>query len=233
MIFTNIRSFLPKRELISNVISSSRSNILILTETWLNSNVSDAEVLTDLPEFNVYRNDRKNSRRGGVLVAIHRGISCSIAHVTSDMESLWLIIRTPPVTVLLGVCYRPPQSNPNFCRHLNDTINHLVVKYPNARILLFGDFNYPDIDWQSLGTSSLTCNTEAKNFIDVCLNFNLAQLVSEPTRTTHATANTLDLILIALSTYHPLVIFQKSATIKSYMLYFHLPQLRSTHPEKQ
>lgn len=193
--FTNICSFLPKRELLTNLISSSGSNILVITETWLNDNVSDAEILTDLPEFRVYRSDRKGTRGGGVLIAIHQGITCSIVHVTSDIESLWLICHAPPVTVLLGVCYRPPQTNSDFCRHMNNSLRQLVATYPNARILLFGDFNYPDIEWHNLGLSSLTCHAEAKNFIDVCLNFNFSQLVTEPTRVTQETANILDLIL--------------------------------------
>lgn len=143
----------------------------------------------------MYRNDRNGSRGGGVLIAVHRGISCSVVNVDSDTESLWLICRTNTVTVLLGVCYRPPQTDPNFPCHLNNSIQKLTSAYPKARILLFGDFNYPNIDWQNIVTSTLSCHAEAKNFLDVCLNFNLTQLVAQPTRVTRGSANILDLIL--------------------------------------
>lgn len=81
-------------------------------------------------------------------------------------------------------CYWPPQTHPDYCWHLNNYLKQFVATYPNAHILLFGDFNYPDIDWQNVGTSSLTCHLEAKNFIDVCLKFSFSQLVSQPTRIT-------------------------------------------------
>lgn len=51
IIFTNIQSFLPERHLISNLVSSSRSNTLVLSRTWLNPNVNDCDVLGDLPDF--------------------------------------------------------------------------------------------------------------------------------------------------------------------------------------
>lgn len=177
---------------------SSDSNILVLTETWLSSDVTDNEILADLPNFDVFRNHRKGARGGGVLIATSRSLSCSVVDITSDIEILWLRIRSTPLTLLLGVCYRPPQSSPDFPEKLNNILNYLTVKQPNAHVLLFGDFNYPDVDWKdqvALAGSS----AETKEFINICLNFNLTQLVSEPTRVTNNSANILDLIL----TTHP------------------------------
>lgn len=191
VIFTNIRSFLPKRQLVSNVVLSSTSNVLILTETWLHSNISDDEVLADLPNFHIYRKDRTDGRGGGVLVAVNQQLSSSVLHIDSDIEILWIICRAVPRTVLLGVCYRPPQSNPDFPCKLNSILNTLTRVHPNADIVLFGDFNYPRIDWHNYTTFS----PEATNFVDVCLNFNLSQLITEPTRVAQSSSNTLDLIL--------------------------------------
>lgn len=58
---------MPKRQLVSNMVASSKSNILILTETWLTNQVSDAEVLSDLPGFQLFRTDRQCGRGGGAL----------------------------------------------------------------------------------------------------------------------------------------------------------------------
>lgn len=115
---------------------------------WLSSDVTDNEILADLPNFNVFRNDRKGARGGGVLIATSRSLSCSVVDITSDIEILWLRIRSTPLTLLLGVCYRPPQSSPDFPEKLNNILNYLTVKQPNAHVLLFGDFNYPDVDWK-------------------------------------------------------------------------------------
>lgn len=192
VIFTNIRSFLPKREHICNLVSSSDSNILILTETWLTDGVTDTEVLADLPNFNVFRKDREGSRGGGVLIATNQLLPCSVINIQSALEILWVICRSTPQTVILGVCYRPPHTGPSFSAHLSDSLNQVTAKYHNARILLFGDFNFPTIDWQNLAQ---TGNAEITNFVDVCLNFNLTQLVTEPTRVSRESSNILDLIL--------------------------------------
>lgn len=63
-------------------------------------------------------------------------------------------------------------------------------------LLLFflGTFNFPSINWRD-GTTSLTNQSEASDFIEVCLNYNLTQLVLEPTRISETSANILDLIL--------------------------------------
>lgn len=146
VIFTNIRSFLPKRDVISNLVSSSSSNILVLSETWLHSDISDHEVLADLPNFTVFRNDRIDRRGGGVAVAISKDISCNCINIQTDLEIIWLLCHATPETVLIGACYRPPHSTPDFARKLI-MLNDLTTEYPNARILLFGDFNHPLIDW--------------------------------------------------------------------------------------
>lgn len=194
IIFTNIRSLLPKRELISNIMSSSGSNILILTETWLNSDVTDTEILADLPNFEVYRNDRKG-KRGAVFslpfIEAYHALLLTSHPTLKPYGSSVALPRNSSAWRLL----QAPQTNPDFPRHLNNILHKLVFTYPNARILLFGDFNYPDIDWQNIASSTITCHAEAKNFIDVCLNFNLTQLISQPTRVSRESANTLDLIL--------------------------------------
>lgn len=178
----------------SDLVSSSNSSLLILTETWLTSDVTDSEILTDLPHFNLFRKDRPGTRGGGVLIATNEQLSCSLINIDSDLEILWLLFRSVPHSVLLGVCYRPPKSSPDFARQLNGILAELTTKYPNAHVLLLGDFNFPNIDWCNL-TSSAPNAKEANDFLDVCLNFNLTQLITQPTRVTRDTANILDLIL--------------------------------------
>lgn len=179
---------------LSNLLKSSGSSILILTETWLTDDISDTEALADLPHFNTFRHDRKNARGGGVLIATSKKLSCSVINIASQLEILWVMCRAPPETVILGVCYRPPRTDPNFARELNEMLSTLTNKHPTAHILLYGDFHFPNIDWLNQA-QLITGNTEAREFVDVCLNFNLTQLVSEPTRVTSESSNILDLIL--------------------------------------
>lgn len=182
----------------SNLVLSSDSNLLILTETWLTDDITDNEVLADLPNFTLFRSDRKNARGGGVLIAARRHLSCTHLNVSSDLEIIWLICRAAPESVLLGVCYRPPHKTPNFSRQLNDILATLTTEHPNAHILLFGDFNYPTINWDN-NAHTVDNRAETREFIDICSNFDLTQLVLNPTRVVKESANILDLIL----TNHP------------------------------
>lgn len=185
---------MPKRERVSSLVISSNSSMLLLTETWLTNDITDAEVIADLPNFSVYRKDRTDSRGGGVLIAAGPELSCSPIRLPSNLEILWLLCRTSPHSVIIGVCYRPPHSSPNFSRELNNMLNQLMISYPNAHILLFGDFNYPGINWLNRSHSQ-PISAESRDFLDVCLNFNLYQLVTSPTRTAGDSSNILDLIL--------------------------------------
>jgi len=65
----NIRSLRKKlNELRVFLTQSPRIHIIALTETWLNSNISDAEV--SLPGFTLFRRDRLVRKGGGVAVYV-------------------------------------------------------------------------------------------------------------------------------------------------------------------
>lgn len=177
---------------------SSNSDFLKSTETWLNDSVSDEEVLADLPNFQPFRKDRKDKKGGGVIIAINQKFTCSLVNLSSDLEMIWILCSAKLQSVLLGVCYRPPNSCPDFSNNLNDVLNEVTKKPPNAPVVLFGDFNFPGINWLNQ-TMPSQAQGEAGAFLDVCLNFNLSQMVTVPTRVTQECENILDLIL----TSHP------------------------------
>lgn len=60
-------------------------------------------------------------------------------------------------------------------------------------MLLFGDFNFPAINWTNLTSATSQHSTES-DFVNSCLTFGLTQLVTEPTRQSCNSSNILDLI---------------------------------------
>ena len=56
-------------------------HIVAITETWLDSNFGDHELLVD--GFNIFRKDRESQRGGGVLLAVINHLPCSRR---SDLE---------------------------------------------------------------------------------------------------------------------------------------------------
>lgn len=89
--------------------------------------------------------------------------------------------------LLLGCCYRPPDSSVLFVSDLRNSITHAIRTCPAESIFLFGDFNLSSINWKQL---SSTCRLSS-DFIALTLDFNLSQIVSQPTRD----SNIPDLVL--------------------------------------
>ena len=83
-------------------------------------------------------------------------------------------------SITLCVAYLPPLSTPSY--HLD------LLLTPNEKTVILGDFNFPDISWETLsGTSS-----QSNYFCDLIYKFNLNQSVSHPT---HVKGNILDIVL--------------------------------------
>lgn len=173
-------------------------DVIILIETWLNSNVSSSELFDD--RYVVYRRDREttgsqsNKEGGGVLIAVHRKFNSSlVAHWQSKCEDLWVTVEisTSHASRQMALCalYLPP---PVCLSNLDHFIEHCnkVLDSTDIPICVFGDFNLGKIDWDSRdGNVSLprTC----QNLLDF---INVSQLV-QYNRVKNCNGRILDLIL--------------------------------------
>lgn len=160
---------------------------MVLTETWLHPDVSDSEIFPDFNNYNLYRQDRVGRRGGGVLIGIKKSLSSFSIPTNSSLEIAWAGCTTATKRILIGACYRPPAADPKFTDNLRQSLEMATHSFPSDCVYLLGDFNFPQIDWLTL--SSLCHNSN--NFLNFSLDFNLFQVVNEPTRE----SNTLDLIL--------------------------------------
>ena len=146
-------------------------DILCLSETWLNSNIDDKEVLIE--GYDVCRLDRHNSQAcGGVLCYIKCGIMFKeISDLRdNDVEALWIQINLPHTKpILLGTVYRPPNAKAEYLCKLDSIFQSCTALYQDVVIL--GDFNL-DI--------AKKCNSSKINKISK--NNNLHQLINEFTR---------------------------------------------------
>lgn len=105
--YQNTRSILDKLSIKSN-ISASNYNLIALTETWLNDNVSSSLYFDD--SFLVERSDRLNSRGGGCLIAYKNSLTATRLHEWEnevEFENVWLAINSvkSKKKVLINVCY--------------------------------------------------------------------------------------------------------------------------------
>ena len=125
-------------------------HIITISETWLGPEFSDNYI--NLPNFQtVFRQDR-NKNGGGVCIFVSDQLSCSRRSdlESQDLELLWVEVffQQSPRTqypLLIGCCYRPPNSPMHFYEKLETTLDNVVTK----NILLLGDFNAKHQEWCS------------------------------------------------------------------------------------
>ena len=189
VINVNCQSINGKKGAWINMLNTTRPDVIIATETWLDSTISSSELESD--DFTIYRRDRKAGRGGGVMIAVNSSITSTEVSIRCEAEILWVKIQCiGHRDIYIAACYRPNISDKNFTTHLKSSLNHLVAKRPKA-LLIGGDFNLPGFDWSDItikpGTQYPALHTEFRDLLD---DFGLTQSVIEPTRLT----NTLDLV---------------------------------------
>lgn len=176
-----------------SIVHTKKASIICLSETWLNEEVLDSEILPS-SLFNIFRKDR-NGKGGGVLIAVLSEIVSKnrpdlVPPDTglTDIIVVELNVLGQSKTALVGV-YIPPGSHNTGITALRQTLQTLWDNnYHNINLL--GDFNLPNIDpITDTPTSNAFC---AHAFYDLFCDFNLVHCVHEPT---HRLGNRLDLLL--------------------------------------
>ena len=147
---TNARSITNKFAEFQVLIGQQLPHLIAITESWCSSCIGNAEI--HLESYNLYRFDRLNSVGGGVLLYVHESlptVMCDKFMESSVDDSLWCIVSLPDSSQLLvGVIYRSPSSNEDNNSKLIDVISNLWCYKECSHVLLMGDFNVPNINWQ-------------------------------------------------------------------------------------
>ena len=91
-------------------------------------------------------------------------------------EQVWCTIRDKwNKEYHIGIIYRSPTVSDNSAQ------DELIVEMHKKNIILMGDFNYDNINWNTLQTGP-GASRETQSFLD-CIEYNcLTQHVKEPTR---------------------------------------------------
>jgi len=106
----NVRSLLPKISEIKIVAQQSNPAVICISESWLDSSITDEEIRID--NYNIIRNDR-NRQGGGVCMYIRNNLAFNPRDDLQrpDLESIWcdlLLPRSKPI--LIGTVYRTQKS---------------------------------------------------------------------------------------------------------------------------
>ena len=185
----NIRSLKNKKHLIQlrNFAQEENYGILAVSESWLNSTVTNAEV--EIVGYKLSRLDRLN-KTGGVCVYTQNSLKTKVLRElngisNSGFHQLWLQIQHKKLkSFLLCVTYRPPDC-PTSC-----FVEDFMDKYSQAltygkEIFIAGDLN----------CNVMKHSPEADALNDLCLSLNLTQLITSPTRETSESSSLIDVIM--------------------------------------
>ena len=90
---------------------------------------------------------------GGVFLAVKTGISTVNRHeFDSEAELCWVSLESAGNGSLYIVSYyRPPNATRAALDNLQTSLDKMIARHPRLpNIVLAGDCNFPDIDWESV-----------------------------------------------------------------------------------
>lgn len=186
--------------LFMNILSFS-FDVIILSETWLTSNITDNEFIDD--RYIVFRDDRDRiaSNRqdgGGVLIAVLRELRpirliTRPAHAGIEHVVVQLPASHPGRRHVISAVYIPPRTHEHvYASHL-DMLQNILNDPCTESFYLGGDYNLPDIEWLHSDGRMLAHST---NSINRCLfNFMSATNATQYNAVKNNLGRILDLFL--------------------------------------
>lgn len=183
LILTNARSIGNKFVELSLLVSNHCPDLCVITESWLDSTVSDASI--SLFDYNIFRCDRISGSGGGIICYVRSTYSVQFLDVGPILlplvpKSEFMCLFIKEMKLFVVIVYHPYWNNQAaddeamFC--ITSLIDHAFIEYgSDIRIILTGDFN------------------DLRNRYDnMCDLFSLRSIVNFPTRGN----NTLDQVLV-------------------------------------
>ncbi|XP_028409529.1 uncharacterized protein LOC114532151 [Dendronephthya gigantea] len=188
ILLTNACHVTNKITELSGIAAVNNPSLVIITESWLNSNISDAAIEIS-EKFNAYRRDRPTPG-GGVLAYVHHQMPTTrLTNLeVEDKEVLWLLLKPPrtprpySAIIVISVYYPPGQTMEDeraMLEYITNGLDEILKDHPSAGIIIAGDFNKMKLNL-------------------VCRRFNLCKVVRAPTRG----RNILDQILTNMSEFY-------------------------------
>ena len=181
-------------------LAQSKTDIVIINETWLKPSILDNEVIpTD--KYKVFRLDRCDfthpikDNGGGIMIGIRHDldIESKLIPVKCRAEILGLELTDKRGRkTILATFYRVGELVRELGAENHSRVDQYLRNIRRRRkvdeLILIGDLNMPDTNWVNVTSNK---DTE-KLFLDTFNDLSLNQLIFEPT---HCKGNTLDLIL--------------------------------------
>ena len=162
--------------------------------------LSDSQI--HIPNYNIFRSDRRSRIRGGAMLYIHDSIPVIRSEKFDDTFCEAVICSSSKKNIIASV-YKPPhapkESFHSMLCFLDDFIQKESSGNPELyQVIITGDFNFPEISWEDLHIANHSSEdrvaedkVSAKHLLNFMSKLLLSNYVDVPTRQN----NTLDLLL--------------------------------------
>ena len=190
ILYTNADGIKGKVDELKREVLLHKVDMFAITETKVNDLVSNNILFPS--GFQIFRQDRKDREGGGVVLAVRDEyystlMSIPLESTFSEYVVVKVIVGTEKLNVV--VLYNPPRDHrrlENYNRN-NEGVIELINKITQIsidnddRLLIMGDFNHKDINWDELDPRGDESSWSSK--LLECTQENLlSQHVKEPTR---------------------------------------------------
>lgn len=185
LIHFNVRSLSKNYEKLQNYLELLQLEFtaIALSETWI-KDTHDIS-FTNIPGYKFIHKDRLSKSGGGVGLYLKENIPHKIRKdlICVSGDSLFLEITHNNKAMLIGVIYRPPDSD---CAEFVKEVENILVTIDNEHKLcmLTGDFNLDLLNYSNHSPTS--------NFVDLMFSYSYFPIISKPTRVTAHSASLID-----------------------------------------
>lgn len=188
----NIRSLRNVAHLteVREFVNSNKIDVLTISETWLNSTVTNGEIAIE--DYKIHRLDRLYKKGGGVCAYIKKNVKATVLKELSQISEsnfhqLWINLQCKKnKAIIICVTYRPPNCPLN-CFEDFFKPNYVQALTMNKPIFVLGDLN----------CNMLKDGPDHRALADISTELNLTQVIKTPTRITDTSQSLIDVILVS------------------------------------
>jgi len=178
----NARSVCNKLPDIHSILYSGDVDIVLITESWLNDNVTNG-LLDPEARYNIIRCDRKNAIGGGVCILLSKTLDIVEIPLTKhfpQLEAACVDIFTGNTRCRIFNIYRRPHRDHTTGVAAMEQLITCLERFCDTRYpcIITGDLNCPLINWSDCSAPRGSIYETIRDF---ATSNGFVQLVSEPT----------------------------------------------------
>ena len=133
-----------KISFLSDQASMKNSPLIAVTETWLSSEILDAEVERQMPGFRILRSDRDGRIHGGVAAYLRNDLPGDTVDTFDNGVCEILLVKLHTLNHYVAIIYRPPGTKFKEFKDGLDWLDDKLESLPNPtpNISICGDLNF-------------------------------------------------------------------------------------------